>query len=50
MIRKSGGNPAAAQKRKPNLQLKGRIFINNVISASPVTKPGESKLSVFDLI
>lgn len=45
MIRKSGsGNAAAAAaalKRKPNLQLKGRIFINNVISASPVTKPGE---------
>lgn len=44
MIRKSGsGNAAAAAaalKRKPNLQLKGRIFINNVISASPVTKPG----------
>lgn len=46
MIRKSGtsAGPGGQQKhRKPPMQLKGRIFINNVNAATPITKPGESR-------
>lgn len=45
MIRKSGtGQPPAAngkKAQKPNLQLKGRIFINNISSLEKIVKPGK---------
>jgi cell division control protein 24 len=46
MIRKSGsGQPGAANGKKapkPNLQLKGRIFINNISAVTPIIKPSMS--------
>lgn len=41
MIRKSGGatTPGGNKPMKPMLQLKGRIFINNIVGITPVSKP-----------
>lgn len=48
MIRKSGSSTPVPPKKKPSLQLKGRIFINNVISAKPHTNPGKFRSFVTE--
>ncbi|KAK9893481.1 hypothetical protein P389DRAFT_181959 [Cystobasidium minutum MCA 4210] len=46
MIRKSNSSAPLPARRRPTLQLKGRIFINNVLSAKPFTNPGSYLLEI----